>query len=267
MEKITLLGTGNAAVTRCYNTCFTLSQGAEHLLVDGGGGNGILLQLEKAAICYQQIRHIIVSHAHTDHLFGVIWMIRMIGAEMGKGKYEGDLQIYAHKELAAVITQLFKDTLPKKFFNLLGDRILLHIVADGESRRIMNHAVTFFDIHSTKLKQFGFSMLDEEGKRFTFLGDEPYNEKEHAYVVGADWLLHEAFCLYSERERFKPYEKHHATVKEACEVAQKMSVKNLLLFHTEDKCITRRKELYTEEGKFYYAGNLFVPNDLEEILL
>ncbi|MGL5272242.1 MAG: MBL fold metallo-hydrolase [Phocaeicola sp.] len=267
MEKITLLGTGNAAVTRCYNSCFTLSQDNEHLLVDGGGGNGILVQLEKKAINYQQIRHLIVSHAHTDHLFGVIWVIRMIGAEIGKEKYHGNLHIYAHKELAEVITQLLKDTLPKKFFNLLGNRIEMHVVTDGECKEIMEHEVTFFDIHSTKLKQFGFSMVDKKGKRFTFLGDEPYNEQERVYVEGADWLLHEAFCLYSERERFKPYEKHHATVKEACEVAEQLGVKNLLLFHTEDKCITERKKLYSEEGRAYYSGNLFIPDDLEVLAL
>ena len=45
---ITMLGTGSALVTECYNTCFVLSDGDEHFLVDGGGGNGILSQLKKA---------------------------------------------------------------------------------------------------------------------------------------------------------------------------------------------------------------------------
>ena len=44
---LTLLGTGNALVTRCYNTCFLLSEGDDQLLVDGGGGNTILSQLEQ----------------------------------------------------------------------------------------------------------------------------------------------------------------------------------------------------------------------------
>ena len=52
--KITMLGTGHATVTRCYNTCFVLEQtagdGTCRLLVDAGGGNGILAQLEKAGI-------------------------------------------------------------------------------------------------------------------------------------------------------------------------------------------------------------------------
>ena len=34
--KLTMLGTGNAMVTECYNTCFALTEGGEHFLVDGG---------------------------------------------------------------------------------------------------------------------------------------------------------------------------------------------------------------------------------------
>lgn len=36
MEKLTVLGTGNAMVTRCYNTCFALQEGSEAVLVDAG---------------------------------------------------------------------------------------------------------------------------------------------------------------------------------------------------------------------------------------
>ena len=36
--KLTMLGTGNALVTECYNTCFVLSDGNDHFMVDGGGG-------------------------------------------------------------------------------------------------------------------------------------------------------------------------------------------------------------------------------------
>ena len=35
--------------------------------------------------------------------------------------------------------------------------------------------------------------------------------------------------LYSQRDVFDPYEKHHSTVKDACELAEKLNVKNLLL--------------------------------------
>ena len=47
MNKITMLGTGNATVTQCYNTCFVLDTSTTRLLVDAGGGNGVLGQLKK----------------------------------------------------------------------------------------------------------------------------------------------------------------------------------------------------------------------------
>ena len=58
-------------------------------------------------------------------------------------------------------------------------------------------------------------------------------------------------------------EKHHSTVKDACELAEKLNIRNLLLYHTEDKNLDERKKFYLEEGSCYYHGNLFIPDDLE----
>lgn len=69
--ELIILGTGNATVTRCYNTCFALKRDNEILLVDAGGGNGILSQLEKANIPLSDIHEIFVTHAHTDHILVV----------------------------------------------------------------------------------------------------------------------------------------------------------------------------------------------------
>ena len=61
--------------------------------------------------------------------------------------------------------------------------------------------------------------------------------------------------------------KHHSTVKDACELAEKLHVKNLLLYHTEDKNISVRKQRYAEEGRQYCHGNLLIPDDLEALEL
>lgn len=62
---------------------------------------------------------------------------------------------------------------------------------------------------------------------------------------------------------FKPYQKHHSTVADACRLAEELGVENLILYHTEDKNIARRKALYTAEGAPLFCGRLFVPEDLE----
>lgn len=80
-------------------------------------------------------------------------------------------------------------------------------------------------------------------------------------------MLHEAFCLYSEKEKFEPYEKHHSTVRDVCRTAEELQVKNLILMHTEDSHMQDRKRLYTEEGEGVYSGKLWVPDDGESIEL
>ena len=149
----------------------------------------------------------------------------------------------------------------------MGERIRFDIVENGDQREILDCPITFFDIASTKAKQFGFTMRLNNGKKFTCVGDEPYNEVNFEYVKGSDWLLHEAFCLFREADKFKPYEKHHSTVKEACQLAEKLGIPNLLLYHTEESHLAERKKLYTKEGRQYYHGNLFVPDDLETFTL
>ncbi|KIR01258.1 Ribonuclease Z [Lachnospiraceae bacterium TWA4] len=266
---ITLLGTGNAFVTECYNTCFTLHFNNKNdiFLVDAGGGNTILSQLKKANINYTDIKNIFVTHKHIDHILGVIWMIRAIGKSMQHGTYTSDCNIYSHAEVIDILRRMSKELLNKKEIEFLDNRIHLITITDGESKIINNQKVTFFDIHSTKATQYGFSIQLENGKKLTCCGDEPFNDHEISYVRGADWLLHEAFCLFSQIHIFKPYDKHHSTVKDACEVATRFNIKNLILYHTEDKNIANRKELYTKEGKKYFTDNLYIPDDLEVIEL
>ncbi len=267
MEQLIVLGTGNALSTKFYNTCFAFNIDDNYILVDAGGGNGILTQLEKANINTQNIKHLIVTHEHCDHLLGVVWVYRKIATMIKNGSYDGVFNVWCHEELANSITILLKLTLEKKFTDLLGSKIILNIVSNGQVQTLLGRTFTFFDIHSTKAKQYGFSMLTALNEKVTCLGDEPYNITCEKYVKGTTTLLSEAFCLYSQREKFKPYEKHHATVRETCELAQELNVKRLVLWHTEDENHKTRKQLYTKEGLNYYKGILLVPNDLDIINL
>ncbi len=267
--QLTMLGTGHATVTECYNTCFLLQEEnfQENFLVDGGGGNAILQQLKKAGIDCNSIHQIFVTHKHMDHLMGILWLIRIICQNMRNGTYEGDAFIYAHEEVVGMISSICRMLLMERQAVYLGDRVHLITVADGECRTILGKKVTFFDIHSDKAKQFGFSMELAEGERLTCCGDEPYHECNEAYVKGSKWLMHEAFCLSSQADIFRPYEKKHSTVKDACETAERLHVEHLILYHTEDRNIKERRELYLAEGQKYYHGKLYVPEDLEKITL
>lgn len=261
-ELLYVFGTGNAAVTRCYNTCFAIQAvNGGYFMVDTGGGNGILGILESMDVPLSKIHHIFITHEHTDHILGIVWMIRMIATAMKKGSYEGDLNIYCHDELPETISTICRLTMQEKFYSMIGGRIRLIPVKDQETLEILGLNITFFDILSTKARQFGFTAILSDGSKLCCAGDEPLNPRCESYALGSGWLLHEAFCLYGDREKYKPYEKHHSTVKEACELAERLRIPSLILWHTEDKTIKERRELYTKEGAAYYHGNLFVPDD------
>lgn len=266
MEKIHVLGTGNAMVTQCYNTCYVLEADGQYLLVDCGGGNGILRQLAAAGIRPNDIHTLFISHEHCDHLLGAVWMVRSAAAAMKAGKYESELHIYCHQGLVGYIRALCDMCLQKKLCALFGERIFLHPVADGQQEQLLGRTFTFFDIRSTKAPQFAFTAALRCGK-LAFMGDEPVNPACEGRAQGARWLLSEAFCLQAEADRFKPYEKHHSTAADAAKLAARLGAANLVLWHTEESDLPHRKQRYTEEARRYFGGGIYVPDDLDVIEL
>jgi ribonuclease Z len=184
-----------------------------------------------------------------------------------------------------VIKTIIDMILAKKQLAKVAERVVFYQLEDGDCFEVGDMKLECFDIQSTKEKQFGFRAelpaVSEDnaasdnassaasGKPLVLacLGDEPYNEQNRRYIVGADWMMCEAFCLYADRDTFKPYEKCHSTALDAGKLAEELGVKNLILYHTEEKTLANRKENYTREAAENFKGRIFVPDDLEVIEL
>ena len=97
--RLTMLGTGHALATKCYNACFALQDDAmgkapgRTFLVDAGGGNGILTQLERAGIDWHSIHDLFVTHTHVDHLLGSVWILRVVCYGMECSNYQGGIPL------------------------------------------------------------------------------------------------------------------------------------------------------------------------------
>ena len=259
---ITILGTGDALATRCYNTCFTLhAPSGEVLLVDAGGGNGILTQLERAEIDLRTIHHLFLTHTHTDHLLGAVWVARM-ALQFGY-----PLHVWSHHKALSLLEDICRRMLPQKEAEGLGSLVVLHELTDGEMFEVGDLRLQCFDIHSSKEQQFGFVATLPDCKRLCCLGDEPYNPLCQPYAEDANVLLSEAFCLYEDREHFLPYEKHHSTALDAAHTAESLHARTLILYHTEDRTLVTRRARYTAEAKSVFSGTVIVPDDLERIAL
>lgn len=262
-----MLGTGNALVTKCYNTCFAIKTDEKFFLVDAGGGNGILRQLELANIPLNSIQDLMLTHAHTDHLLGCVWVVRAVAQLIKSGARSVPFHVYANEDALSALEWICRRCLPPKLVALFGDTIKFIILADGDEFESCGIKMQCFDIKSTKCPQYGVEMRFPSGERLVCLGDEPLHESCKGRCRQADWLLCEAFCLHAQADLFKPYEKNHSTALDAGRIAHELDVRHLLLYHTEDTQLDRREELYQAEAARYFSGVIHVPPDLAKIAL
>lgn len=260
-----MLGTGHGFVWNLYNTCFILENNGQKLLVDTGGSIDIIKNLEIKGIKITEIHDIFISHCHTDHILGLLWILKKMSGLFSKG-YNESFNIYCNEEVAASIKQLYSSVFPSSRIKAIDEKMNIHILKDGEKLTIAGVEITFFDCLPRGNQLYGFETILNNGKKLIFLGDETCNPKLYNKLVDADYVMHEAFCLDEEEATFKAYEKNHSTVKSVCENLNNLNIKNLILYHTEDTH-PNKKELYTKEAKKYFHNNVIIPDDLEDIIL
>lgn len=267
MANIKMLGTGHGFVFDIYNTCFILKNKNDFLLVDTGGGAEIVRRLKMCNIELKYIHNIFISHCHTDHILGLMWMLKRMSKLFAKRIYEGKLNIYCNDEVAEAIPAIYSHLFPTSRVEALNNNIDIHILADGDKFKTIGLDFIAIDTKAKKNDLLGFEVKLDNNKRLCFLGDEECNPEIYSKIQNADYVMHEAFCLDSEEEIFKPYEYKHSTVKSVCEKMNNLNIKNLILYHTEETHKSNRKELYTNEGKRYFTNNIIIPDEMEEIVL
>lgn len=266
MTKVLMLGTGNGGTVDLYNTCFVIQGSRGNFLVDTGGSIEIIKRLKQVNIKLGDIKNIFISHSHTDHILGLIWMFKKMSIMAMHGEIKEKINIYCNDVVYEAIKGVSSYLLPKVLLDSIIDITNFIILNDGDKYTINDHEYEFFDIRAKGTKQFGFTCnLDE--KRFIFLGDETLNPILNERIKGADYVMHEAFCLDSEENIFHAYEKNHSTALSTAKVMNDLKVKNLILYHTEETHGNDRKKIYTEEAQSVFDGNIIVPNDMEIIII
>ena len=148
---------------------------------------------------------------------------------------------------------------------LYNERVIFNIIQDGQEFDVIGYKMKILDTYSTASTQYGFEIILEDNKKLFYLGDVPCATQNYERVKNADWVLHEAFST-SEKNKYTGLIKYyHSTVADVCKNMNALNVKNLILWHTLDDNIETRKQRFLAEGKEYFAGNLYVPDDLDVI--
>lgn len=82
-----------------------LKNNDEILLVDTGGGAEIVRRLKQSNIDLKDIHNIFISHCHTDHILGLMWMLKRMSKLFEKDIYKGKLNKLNIKNLILYHTE------------------------------------------------------------------------------------------------------------------------------------------------------------------
>ena len=164
MEKIVMLGTGNGGTLNLYNTCFVVQNDKGDFLVDTGGSIELLKRLSNAGINYKDIKHIFISHSHTDHILGLIWMFKKLGRAAINGEIKTKINIYCNDVVYEAIMEVSRQILPDKLVNGVFDHGYFINFVDFN---VIFLLVAMMIIVSITTKSGVFNWLANELLRFT----------------------------------------------------------------------------------------------------
>ncbi len=271
MIAITILGNNSAIPAFGRNPTSQLLQTLdESYLIDCG--EGTQLQMAKYKIRRSKIKHILISHLHGDHYFGLIGLLNSMSL-LGRTQ---DLHLHAPAKLEEIIHLQFKvaDTNLsfKLYFHALEKegiiidenkltvecfKVIHRIECWGflfkekkNPRKVNNERARQYEIPSSfydKL-QLGQDYVTKKGtiipneevteansspKKYAFCADTIYNEKMIEIVKNVDVIYHETTYLKDFAD--KAALRFHCTTEQAATIAKKANVKKLLIGHFSSK--------------------------------
>ena len=256
MRKILFLGTGNGMPIASTCSSMLVEDEKNNILFDAAGGHDILARFNDVKEDPTKIKNILITHYDSDHILGIVPLVRTFHRWAKPQKRN----IFCSPDVKNAIDSLFK-YVAKKHYDSVKDTFNFVVIKHGTEYEDNGWKFNFFDVKSPASPQMGCVITFPDGTKLSFLGDEPLRDHYLDMVKDCDVLIHDAFCLDTEQEIYKPHPKNHSTVKEAALNATKLNAKKLVLYHMEDKTLKTRKTKYLKEVKQNFSGDVFVPLD------
>lgn len=267
--QITILGSGAALPTFSRNpTSQYIDCNNRHILIDCG--EGTQMQMRKFGIKFQRLTHILISHLHGDHFFGLVGLLstmHLLGRDQGIIIYgpngleqiiRSQLEIEGSK-LGFGITfipldgktpsLLFEDKIIEIHTFPLKHRILTNGFIIREKRKEYTLLAEVFKAEGLSLTfipkfKKGENVIDEKGITHYFedYTSPPSPPKSYAYCSDTIYsekiipYIKDVDLLYHEATFTETYLSRakatfHSTAKDAATIAQKSNVKKLIIGH------------------------------------
>ena len=286
--EVTILGSGAAVPTLRRNpTSQYVVCNDRHILIDCG--EGTQMQIRNYGIRFQRLTHILISHLHGDHFFGLVGLLSTMHL-MGRDK---GITVYGPKELESIVkSQLeiggakldfdlqFVATDPKNSQLIFEDK-LIEIHSFPLKHRIpttgflIREKAKEFNLNSEAIKGSGLKIehfhllkkgedvLDEDGQIFRFKDYTFPPKLSYSYAFCSDTkydvsivpYVKDVSVLYheatfTEKDSERAKATFNSTAAQAADIAKRANVGKLYLGHLSARYESTAAHL-SEAAKFF----------------
>jgi ribonuclease Z len=286
--EVTVLGSGAAVPTAKRNpTSHYIVCNDRHILIDCG--EGTQMQIRKFGIKFQRISHILITHLHGDHFFGLVGLLSTMHL-MGRDK---GITVYGPPELENIVRSqleiggarldfevkfvslngkdsgvIFEDRLIEIYSFPLKHRIPTngYVIREKQKERQLDSAAIkgsgLMLEHLPKLKK-GEDVVLENGKVYSF---EDYTfppKPSFSYAFCSDTIYTESIvphikCVtvlyheatFTDKDAERAKATYHSTATQAAKIAAMAEVQKLYLGHLSARY--ENAEIHRKEAQLVF---------------
>jgi ribonuclease Z len=241
--QITLLGTGCPPPNPSRRGPATLVRsGGGSLLVDAG--SGVAVQLQRAGVRASQLRTILLTHLHSDHVIdlGHLVLTRWIVGENAPLEVLGPAGTATHVERLLALWSWDVEVRRAHMRDREPPRVAVTEVEEGRVLERAGLSVSAFLVEHEPVKPaFGFR-FETRDRRVAISGDTRPSENLVRHARDVDVLIHECTdmthaawtpgCGWPTREaKVRDLQAYHTSPDEVGEVAARAGARHLVLTH------------------------------------
>lgn len=248
--RVVFLGTGGALNPERYQASVLVETDSTRVLLDTGGGLGVVQRLLAAGVDPSGIGHVFLSHRHLDHAGGLEpFLLNLFHRAFKAGREPRDVRVYALAETAAAVRGILAaaDAAAERLLDghlawvtpptdarvALGDGLGLRLVA-------VDHPPTGGGAAGC--------VLELGGVRVAYSGDTSPSLAFAAAAAGVDLLIHEVSGLDASAAPLHAL--GHSTAADAGRIAARAGARALALVHLPEARSVSAADLAAEARRF-----------------